>query len=235
MFFRTIILLAIAVTIKAQQELYEVKIIAEYSGAAIYVDDRPVGRGSVLIKLSGGKHVVSILESPIIWNGIMISDTIAVDDNSAHTFKYKLPAAAFIDSNPQDASVRINDKLTGYTPIRIYCFEDDVIAVSRKGSERRFYGIKDRAFVNFDLTPARLKKAFPETTEFKLLITSSVLLGGIAAYFKLKADNLYDDYVSTGDNALYEKVNRYDIYSGVAFGLLQINFGYLFYKLLTED
>lgn len=235
MFVRILILLFFAVTVNAQQELYEVKIVTEKPDAAIYVDNQPAGVGSVSIKLSGGKHIVSILESPIIWNGIMVADTIYVDENSARAFNYKLPAAALINSNPQDALVNINNKFAGYTPVRIYCFEDDVITVSRKGGERQFYGVKDKINVNFHVMSERLKKEFPETTEFKLLIASSVLLGGIAAYFKLRADNLYDDYVSTGDNTLYEKVNRYDIYSGMAFGLLQINFGYLFYKLLTED
>ncbi|NJD23660.1 MAG: hypothetical protein FIA82_13500 [Melioribacter sp.] len=69
---------------------------------------------------------------------------------------------------------------------------------------------------------------------FKILIGSAAVLGGVAAYFKIKADKKYDDYLQTKNHSMLDEVDRLDLYSGVAFGLLQINFGYLIYKFLTD-
>jgi hypothetical protein len=75
---------------------------------------------------------------------------------------------------------------------------------------------------------------FFSSSTFKILIGSAAVLGGIAAYFKIKADRKYDDYLQTKNRSTLNEVDRLDLYSGIAFGLLQINFGYLIYKFLTE-
>ncbi len=75
---------------------------------------------------------------------------------------------------------------------------------------------------------------FFNSSTFKILIGSAAVLGGVAAYFKIKADRKYDDYIQTKNRSTLEEVDRLDLYSGIAFGLLQINFGYLIYKFLTD-
>ena len=72
------------------------------------------------------------------------------------------------------------------------------------------------------------------STTFKILIGSAAVLGGISAYFKIKADKKYDDYLNTKNQSTIEEVDRLDLISGISFGLLQINFGYLIYKFLTD-
>lgn len=69
---------------------------------------------------------------------------------------------------------------------------------------------------------------------FKILLGSAAVFGGIAAYFKIKADRKYDDYLLSQNQSSLDEVNRLDLYSGISFGLLQINFGYLIYKFLTD-
>ena len=75
---------------------------------------------------------------------------------------------------------------------------------------------------------------FFTSTTFKILIGSAAVLGGISAYFKIKADKKYDDYLNTKNQSTIEEVDRLDLISGISFGLLQINFGYLIYKFLTD-
>jgi hypothetical protein len=75
---------------------------------------------------------------------------------------------------------------------------------------------------------------FFKSITFKVLLGSAVLLGGSAAYFKIKGDKKYESYLINKDNSTLNEVNRYDLYSGIAFGLLQINFGYLLYKFIIE-
>ena len=72
------------------------------------------------------------------------------------------------------------------------------------------------------------------STTFKILIGSAAVLGGISAYFKIKADKKYDDYLNTKNQSTLDEVDRLDLISGITFGLLQINFGYLIYKFLTD-
>ena len=75
---------------------------------------------------------------------------------------------------------------------------------------------------------------FFSSSTFKILIGSAAVLGSVAAYFKIKADRKYDDYLQTKNRSTLDEVDRLDLYSGIAFGLLQINFGYLIYKFLTD-
>lgn len=76
---------------------------------------------------------------------------------------------------------------------------------------------------------------FYESTLFQVLLGGIVVLGGVSAYFKLKADDYYDDYRRTGDESLLDKTDAYDTISGISFGLLQVNFGFLIYKFLVEE
>ncbi|MCX7876258.1 MAG: hypothetical protein N2321_08850 [Melioribacteraceae bacterium] len=75
---------------------------------------------------------------------------------------------------------------------------------------------------------------FYESNLFKALIGSSIVLGTITAYYKINADKIYDEYSVTKNPSTLKKVNKYDLISGISFTLLQINFGYLIYKFLTD-
>ncbi len=77
-------------------------------------------------------------------------------------------------------------------------------------------------------------ESFFSSGTFKILIGSAAVLGGVAAYLKIRADRKYDDYLQTKNRSMLDEVDRLDLYSGIAFGLLQINFGYLIYKFLTD-
>lgn len=78
------------------------------------------------------------------------------------------------------------------------------------------------------------KQSFHETNLFKVLIGTAIAFGSTAAYYKIKADKKYDEYLIAKDKAILDQVNKYDLVSGISFGLLQINFGYLLYRFLTD-
>ncbi|MBI3194510.1 MAG: PEGA domain-containing protein, partial [Ignavibacteriae bacterium] len=69
-----------------------------------------------------------------------------------------------------------------------------------------------------------------------LYLTSSaaVVSGAVAAYFKIQADNLYDEFERTGDQSALDNVKTYDTVSGIALGVCEINLGLLTYFLLTR-
>lgn len=78
------------------------------------------------------------------------------------------------------------------------------------------------------------KESFIESELFYITVGSAVLLGASAAYLKNESDKNYQKYLNTTDKKFLNKTNELDIYSGAALGALQINFGYLIYKFLTE-
>lgn len=101
------------------------------------------------------------------------------------------------------------------------------------------YELKDQTnMVNQELPfgtgNQKSEESFFKSGTLKLLIGSAALLGGISAYFKIQADRKYDDYLKSKNQTLLDEVNRLDAVSGISFGLLQLNFGYLIYKFLTD-
>lgn len=67
------------------------------------------------------------------------------------------------------------------------------------------------------------------------VVAGAGLLSGIAAaYFKQKADRVFDDYQQTSDPSLLENTRRYDRWSGVALMIFELSFAALTYLLLSE-
>lgn len=107
---------------------------------------------------------------------------------------------------------------------KIYHFDYDMKQIESSSVQPNIY-----EYINKNKT-----ESFFSSGTFKILIGSAAVLGGVAAYFKIKADRKYDDYLQTKNNSMLDEVDRLDLYSGITFGLLQINFGYLIYKFLTD-
>jgi len=78
------------------------------------------------------------------------------------------------------------------------------------------------------------KESFIDSDLFLIVVGSAVAFGTAAAYFKLESDNSYDNYLTTKDKKFKDKTDRYDIYSGVALGVMELNVGFLIYKFLTD-
>ena len=100
--------------------------------------------------------------------------------------------------------------------------------------ESEFYSFSSTDFKPAEFRILSNQESFFNTTSFKILIGSAAILGGVAAYYKIQADKKYDEYLNSKNNSALDDVNRFDLYSGISFGLMQINFGYLIYKFLTE-
>ncbi len=86
------------------------------------------------------------------------------------------------------------------------------------------------------ILPSRALANGLPSNNIPLYLTSSaaVLSGAVAAYFKIQADNMYDEFERTGDQSALDKVKRYDTVSGIALGVCEINIGLLAYILLSK-
>jgi len=87
---------------------------------------------------------------------------------------------------------------------------------------------------NRSFTNRSSNNSFLNSTMFKILIGTAVVIGGTSAYYKHRADENFDQYNLSGDKTYLDKTHKYDLISGIAFGALQINFGILVYYFLTE-
>lgn len=154
----------------------------------------------------------------------------------------KIGAADFVSDTllivtaPDDAKVQVGDSLIGYTPLRL-TEKISSFSILKSGFSRKEVAPDySRQILKVQLEKIYLDEqpSFFKTNYFNLLIVSAAAFGGVAAFLKLKADDKFDLYQSTGDQKFLNETRNYDLYSGVAFGILQINFGILVYNLLTD-
>lgn len=141
-----------------------------------------------------------------------------------------------LNSSPQDAYVFYKDSLIGNTPLFVQSIFKNVTL--------RKNGYDDINILFSDITPGKVfsmnyngqekEKSFFEKEVFKILTAGIVVLGAATAYFKLKADNKFEEYEFSGNSKLLDETRKYDLISGITFTALQINFGFLLYYFLIE-
>jgi hypothetical protein len=88
--------------------------------------------------------------------------------------------------------------------------------------------------LQLDLTNFSKKEKFIDTPLFKILSASAIILGGITAYYKIKADKHFDEYLKSRDKDKLDKTKKYDLISGITLATFQINFGYVLLRFLLE-
>jgi len=141
-----------------------------------------------------------------------------------------------LNSSPQDAYVFYKDSLIGNTPL--------FIQTGFRNLTLRKHGYDDISILSDNLTPGKIimmnyngqekEKTFFQKDIFKILTAGIIVLGGTTAYFKLKADNKFEEYEFTGNSKLLDDTRKYDLISGISMAALQINFGLLLYYFLIE-
>lgn len=206
------------------------------SGNYIVVDQKYGAKDFIKVHLQKGKHTVVIKRSLRIWDGYNRQDSIYVQDcNRPKTLVYSLPHLSFINSAPQDASVLSNGVLLGYTPLIIPATKDSI-----KLYKQNYFPKKlsfSNSLENIKLLPDKTiihKTNFTNSPWFKVLVGTAVGFGATAAYFKLKADNRFDQYNKTKDKTFLDETDKFDLISGVALGALEINFGVLIYYFFFD-
>ena len=224
-------------TIYSQDCESEIHITTNASNSVIYINNEFAGNGEASIKLEKGIHFVKVKDAERKWDAEIIQDTIRINDcDEQISLTYRLTERFFVDTEPQDASVYKNDQLIGHTPLFIHNGVDKVL-LTKKDFAEKFIELKNiprYKKVNLDFTGEINGSKFTDTPWFEILIGTAVAFGATAAHFKIKADKEYDKYLETQNPAYLKETDNYDLYSGIAFGALQVNFGLLIYFLLSE-
>lgn len=208
--------------------------------SVIYINGKPAGSGNNLImNLPKGNYSIEIKNNKFKWGARIIHDTLVINncDTSINlSYFFDINQKVHINTTPSNAEVFYKDSLLGYTPLEL------ASDLSRIDIKKNMYESKE---INIDRTTKKIdlnlnylgrvkQTSFSRTNLFKVLVGSAVALGATAAYFKLKADDNFDKYNSTNDKKYMDNTDRYDLISGVAFGVLQINFGVLIYYFLND-
>ena len=141
-----------------------------------------------------------------------------------------------MDTDPQDVYVFSNDSLIGYTPLYLKPGFKSLVLEKPDylSKEITFDEISLNEKIKLDFIGEENNGSFYESTIFKVLVGTAIALGAATAYFKLEADNRFEEYKITGDPELLNQTDRLDIISGVSFVALQINFGLIIYLFLSE-
>jgi hypothetical protein len=141
----------------------------------------------------------------------------------------------YLETDPDDVYIMKNDSLVGHTPLFITPALGHVLLTKPGYAEINLnLGNYDGSSVQLKFTGRKPDASFYESRVFGIFIAGAVALGGVTAYFKIKADKRFDDYQVTGNPKLLNDTRRFDLISNISFAALQVNLGFLIYYLLKD-
>ncbi len=185
-------------------------IISDFELVNIFINDSLVSENGIYqAELEQGIYIIVADEVSDRWNSKTFFDTIEIKNC---------------------------DKIELNFYFRNYNNQSDAFGNQQSFQSQKKYFMSDSAYNNFalQLPNPEKKEKFIDTHLFKILTGSAILLGGITAYYKIKADKYFDDYLSTRDKEKLDKTKKFDLISGVTLVAFQINFGYILLRFLIE-
>lgn len=219
------------------QDCYNtLKIIPDIPEVNIFVNDSLIStNGKLELELEEGKYAITAVENSEKWNPITFNDTIVLSGCETKIINYNFTSETLLETIPSDVYVYSNETLIGFTPLKIPKHIKE-LKVSKPGYTEKKIMLENNPIqiVKLDFNGKIKSEPFVNTTLFKILTGSAIALGAITAYFKLKADDKFDEYRFSGNKKFLDETNRYDTISGVSLALFQINFGYIIYRFLAE-
>ena len=218
------------------QESVTVTIRTNSESSMIFINEEFAGNEKVTKDLFVGKNEIAIYERKRGWDSRVIVDTIDVKLNGMKNFfEYDIEQRILFDTTPQNAKILKNGILIGHTPFLLE-YSLNEVEISKIG-----YETKNNFLVSDYYQPIELNfqgsyemEEFSESVYFKILIGTAIALGATTAYLKIQADQKFDKYNETKDRKILDDVDRYDLYSGISLGMLQINIGYLIYRFVFD-
>ncbi|MCF8260443.1 MAG: hypothetical protein K9J12_06690 [Melioribacteraceae bacterium] len=222
----------------AQNCLVDVQISTNAPGAIIFVNGEKVSEGSYKSTWALGDYNILILENEFEWNSQKFRDSIVVSDCSQsisinHQFKTEIR----ILTDPQNVAVYDGNERLGYTPLILENNNDESLLLRKRNYVEKSVKLGTTKFnerIKLDLKSEINHLKFVDSNQFLYLVASAAILGVSAAYFKVNADNKYDEYLSTKNSSFLDETERLDLISGISFAALQLNIGYIVYKLIAD-
>lgn len=233
------ILLSLAIpVISIAQECKSFLIIhSDIENIRVFINDSLEFKNQFEIELSSGEYNISILEDSDRWDAKSFHNSFNIDSCETMELSVKFSSEILIDSDPQDAQVLAGDSLLGYTPL-LLPQNFSRITLKKNGYAGKEISIdqhQSKISASLEFIGKEEKENFLSKPIAKVLFGTMIAFGATAAYFKIQADNNFDDYLKTGELKYKDRTEQYDLISGISLGLTQINFGYLIYKIFIDE
>jgi hypothetical protein len=194
----------------AQDCKSELIIKSDFNLVNIFINDSLVSdNGNFVGELPKGTYVIIADEVSDRWNSKTFVDTLLINDCNKKEFLF------FFRSDTGNSELDKNNNLYHL--------------------QKKYY-LSDFAYEELDLNiPNPIKKEkFIDSNLFRILTGTAIILGGVTAYYKIKADKLFDEYLSSRNKEKLDQTKKYDLISGITLTAFQINFGYILLRFLME-
>jgi hypothetical protein len=221
--------------------------------AFVTIDGAYAGRTPLSVDtLMPGTHVIRVLHPDAAnWLSASVDDTVFLQRGDIRILRYSLREGLSIVSVPSGAEVFVGDSLAGRTPLVFLHggMSASVLITLRKPGYLPIpaeFGKASGGVLRVALQQAgsgpvpdelilRNDAAASGRTE-RILISgvATVVAGAAAAYFKIKADKLNEDFLATGDPSLNSRTRRLDTASAIALAATQVGLALFSTFLLSE-
>jgi len=223
-------------------------------GGLLFVDDEPLGvaEGGVF-EVPAGAHTLILREpNAEAWRLRAVTAEIDVRSSATQTVRLDVPYRYRIESFPYGAVVTLEGEggaqRLGKTPLDLEVDEPlaGTLVVEKAGHTvaRQQPGASADNHYAFVLRPldyevGSTEIALGEPRQPNQWIDIAALglaagAGAVAVYYKFKGDDEFDEYARTGDPALRSDFERYDTYSAIALGAMQVGIGVFAIRLVLR-
>ena len=220
--------------------------------ASVYADDVLLGRASQrhFRVPSGTRRIELVVAGKDNWSiPPVFADLPAITRSDTLIVRLDFPHHYRIESTPFGAHVSLSsaDLLLGKTPVELTV--DDplngtlVLELDGYFSEEiqpgreiwNVHAVRMRPIDSGTAAASRIALAPPSKRkkwiDYAALGTAAAA-GVVAVHYKFKADRRFETYQETGDPSLRPDIERYDVYSGVALGVMQAGLGLFAIRLI---
>lgn len=248
---------ALSQALPAQESGAVVSVITSQAGLPVFVNGVKVGVTPLkFMSLPAGDHEIAVrLNQSDSWLDADWVEKYRLATGDTLDIHPEFKRGYVINSKPFGAEVFLEKIYYGTTPVVVYTsgstprevelrlngYESFVLSID--GTAQRLWNItlrEDRD--QQQIQEAGLRNKNSRRSHFRRL---AMIAGGVSAasgvtaiLLKRRADDFYDDYLSTGNplelEVAYSKTGQYDEYAGTAFIVFQVSFGLSFYWFLRS-
>ncbi len=216
-------------------------------GAVVFINGDSVGISPVTVTgIPAGKVRIRILPPDFKnWLAEPVIDSLSIQEGTTVSRSYGLARKHLILTSPSGAQVLLGDSVVGLTPLVIRG-DWKHMEVRKKGyASAPLDGIMpERGIISLNLkeswdgepSESPIISSDEDGSSLRLYLSgaATILSGATAAYFKVKADNKYSDYLRSGSNSALDEVNRLDTAAAIALVATQVSMGLFTYFILSE-
>lgn len=222
----------------------------------VYAGDTPLGRAEAAVfELAPGAYTLTLREAdPEAWQPRRAETEVEVRAGETVTVRLDVPYRYRVESFPYGATVTLEGagepRALGETPLDIATEDplDGVLVIGKAGfaTARQEPGAAADNRYSLVLRPLDLEAgaggeiAFGEDRKPNAWIDVAAVglalgAGAVAVYYKFKGDDEYEAYArSGGDPSLRNDFERYDTYSAIALGAMQVGVGLFAIRLVLR-